>query len=100
MCLVKWDIYCVYSVVLKPTNVLNILLCAVAQIINYIHNRNVTDDTSYWFVYSFSQKISYMIIINYKYKIINYKKIEGGYGAHTYYIEHVLLEKAGDWESG
>lgn len=41
-----------------------------------------------------------MIIINYKYKIINYKKIEGGYGAHTYYIEHVLLEKAGDWESG
>lgn len=41
-----------------------------------------------------------MIIINYKYKIINYKKIEGGYGAHTYYIEHVLLEKAGAWESG
>ena len=39
-----------------------------------------------------------MIIINYKYKIII--KIEGGYGAHTCYIEHVLLEKVVDWESG
>lgn len=65
--------YCVYSLVLKPTTVLNIPICAVAQIINYIHNRNVIDDISYRFAYNFSQEISYVIIINYK-KIHTFKE--------------------------
>lgn len=66
--------YCVYSLVVKPTTVLNIPVCAVAQIINYIHNRNVIDDISYRFAYNFSQEISYVIIINYK-KSIHSRRI-------------------------
>lgn len=55
----------VYALVLKLTSVLNISICAVAQIIHYIYNKNIIDDKSYWFVYTFSREISSVLIINY-----------------------------------
>lgn len=44
--------FSVHFPVLKPTNVLNISRCAIAQGINDTHNRNVIDDISYQYAHS------------------------------------------------